>query len=75
MDGFGRMEEEGWGSGARERGGDLAADDAGLPHAGDNHPAAAVKQEPDGMVEAIVEAIDEREDRIRLRLKDLPRER
>ena len=39
--GLGGMQEERGRAGAGERGRDLAADDAGLAHAGDDHPAAA----------------------------------
>ena len=42
VDGFRRMEEPGRGAGARERRGNLAADDAGLAHAGDDHASAAL---------------------------------
>ena len=72
---FGRVEEEGRRAGAGERGGDLPADDARLAHAGDDDAAAAVEQQPDGALEAVVEPIDEREDRGRLGLQDLARER
>jgi len=57
------VEEVGRGAGARERRRDLAADDAGLSHAGDDHAAAALAQDPDRLIESIVEAIDQRQDR------------
>ena len=66
---FGRMEEEGRRAGARQRGGDLAADDARLAHAGDDHAAAALEEEAHRLLEAVIEAIDEREDRGRFCLR------
>src|SRR5712691_6306553 len=69
------MEEERWCAGARERRGDLAADDARFAHAGDDHAPAAVEEDAHRLLEAIVEPIDERQDRGRLGLQDLARER
>ncbi len=47
MDRLGRVQEERRRAGARERRGDLAADDAGLAHAGDDDAAAALAQQLD----------------------------
>ena len=65
------MASAGWrnkagGAGARQRRGNLAADDARLAHAGDDDAAAAVEQELDGALEVAVDAVDEAEDRRRL---------
>ena len=49
-----------------ERRRDLPRDDARLAHAGDDHAAAAVAQQLDGADEALVEALDEREDGVGL---------
>ena len=73
--GFGRVEEEGGRAGARQRRRNLAADDPRLAHAGDDHAAAALEQQPHRLLEALVEALDEREDRGRFRLQHLARER
>ena len=43
MAGLGRMQEEGRRAGAGQRGGDLAADMAGLAQAGDHHAAACAQ--------------------------------
>src|SRR5712691_9411858 len=69
------MEEERGCAGARERRGDLAADDARLAHAGDDHAPAAVEEDAHRLLEAIVEPIDKCQDRGRLGLQDLARER
>ena len=66
VDRLGRVEEEGRRAGARQRRGDLAADDARLAHAGDDDAAAALEQQLDGALEVVVEAIDQAEDRRRL---------
>ncbi len=73
--GLGRVQEEGGRAGARERRGDLAADDARLAHAGDDDAAAAVADQRDGAREALVEPIDERPDGGRLGLQHLAGER
>ena len=72
--GFGGMQEERRRAGAREGRGDLAADDAGLAHAGDDDAAAAVADEHDGAGEPLVEAIDKRQHRGGFGLEDLARE-
>src|SRR5262249_41479628 len=69
------MEEERRGAGAAQRGGDLAADDSRLAHAGEDDAAAALPQQLDGAVELPVETVDEREDRGGFRFEDLARER
>src|SRR5678815_3480703 len=75
VDGFRGMEKEGGSACAGERGRDLPADDARLSHAGDNDAAATVEEQPHRLLEAVVEAIDQRENRRRLGLQDLPRQR
>ena len=60
--GLGRVQEERRRPGARERRGDLARDDAGLAHPGDDDAAAAVAQQVDGAGEPLVHAVDEGED-------------
>ncbi len=56
--------------GARERRGDLPADDSGLAHAREDDAALAVAQEMDGLDESLIEPIDEREDRRGLGVQD-----
>src|SRR5256885_8542771 len=55
------------GAGARERCGQLAADDPGFPHPGDDDAAAAVVQEPHSGIETTVEPVDKRQDGRRFR--------
>jgi len=66
VDRFGRVEEEGWGAGGAEGGGDFLRDDAGFAHAGDDDAAffiAAADDELDGLGEwgghGAVEALGE----------------
>ena len=75
VDGLRRMKKERRRAGAGERGRDLPADDARLAHAGDDDAAAAVEQQPHRALEAVVEAIDQRENGGRLGLQDLARQR
>ena len=72
---FGGMEEECRRARARQRRRDLAADDAGLAHARDDDAPLAFVEHPHGAVEALVEAIDERQDGRGLGLQHLARER
>ena len=72
---FRGMKKERRRAGACERRGDLPADDARLAHAGDDDAPLAFEQHPHGAIEALVEAIDERQDGRGLGLQDLARER
>ena len=72
--GLGGVQEPGRRAGARQRGGDLPADDAGLAHAGDDDAAAAVEEELDGALEVAVDAVDEAEDGGGLGAEHLARE-
>ena len=56
------MQEEGGRAGARQGRGNLAADDSGFPHAGEDHPALAVAEELHRLVEPLVEPLDQGED-------------
>ena len=56
VEGFGGMKKKGWRAGAGEGGGDFAADEAGLAHAGDDDAAFAGEEEIDGVDEGGVEA-------------------
>jgi hypothetical protein len=62
VDRLGRMQEPGGGAGARQRGGDLPADDARLAHAGHDDAAAALEEQCHGALELAVDAIDETQD-------------
>ena len=59
MERFGRVQEEGRRAGARERGGDLPADEARLAHARHDHATAARCQQRHRLLETPVEAGDE----------------
>jgi len=59
--GLGGMDEIGRGSGAGQRGGELAADMARLAHAGDDHPAVAREDDLDRALELLADAGAERE--------------
>ena len=64
VDGFGGVQEPGRRAGARERSGDLPADDARLAHARHDDAAATLEQQLHGLLErSAVEAIDEAENR------------
>jgi hypothetical protein len=67
---FGRMQEDGRGTRAREGRGNLPADDAGLAHACEDDAALAVAEEMDGTDESLIEPIDQREDRRGLGVQD-----
>src|SRR5688572_23738880 len=69
------MQEKCGGARARQRCGNLAADDAGLAHARDDDAPAAFEQELDRLLELLVETVDQREDGVRLRLQDLAGDR
>src|SRR5579859_6971526 len=56
MEGFGGMQEKGWRAGAGKGGGNFAADEAGLAHAGDDDAAFAGEEQIDGADKGIVEA-------------------
>ena len=71
---LGRMQEQRGCPRARQRGGDLPADDARLAHAREDHPATAGAQQLDRLVEPAVDARDQREDRGCLGLENLARE-
>jgi hypothetical protein len=75
VDRFGRMQKEGRRAGARQRRGDLAADDAGLAHAREDDASPAVAEQFDRAREPAVEPLDEREDRVRFGLEHFLRER
>ena len=62
VDRFRRVQKKRRRPGAGQRRGNLSGDDAGFPHARDDHSATAVEQHADGPIEAIVEAIDQRQD-------------
>ena len=70
MNRFGRMQEDGRGTGAREGRGNLPADDSGLAHARKDDAALAVAEEMDGADESLIEPIDQREDRRGLGVQD-----
>ncbi len=72
--GLGRVQEPGRRAGARQGGGDLPADDAGLAHAGHDDPAAALVEHLDGAFEMAVDALDEPQDGGGLDAKHLARE-
>ena len=72
VNGVGRVQEERGRAGARQRRGDLAADDARLAHAGQQHAAAAGGEQIDGGGERGVQAVDQPEDGVGLDAKDLP---
>ena len=54
--------------------GELARDDAGLAHAGDDDAARAVVQQIERALEAVVELRDQAENRLRLGLEDAARQ-
>src|ERR1700722_13125179 len=56
MEGVGGMEEERWGAGAGEGGGNFAGDQAGLAHAGDDYAAFAGEENVGGFLEGVVQA-------------------
>ncbi len=72
---LGRVQEERRRARAGQRGRDLLADHARLAHAGEDHAAAALAEEIDGAIEALVHAFDEREDGRGLGLEYFPGER
>ena len=74
VDRLGRMQEERRGAGAGEGGRDLAADDPGLAHAGDDDPPRAGVEQADRGVEPVVESVRQGAHRGRLGLDDLPRQ-
>ena len=53
-----RMDEGGGLAGGRQRRGDLAADMAGLAHAGDNDAAGRCADQGDGVSEPVTEAVE-----------------
>jgi hypothetical protein len=57
------MQEERGCPGARERRGDLAADDPGLAHPGHDDPAAALEQHLDGAFEVTIDGVDQAQNR------------
>ena len=74
MDSFCRMKKKGRGAGAGQSCRYLAADDARLAHAGDDDSAAAIEQDPDCFLEAVVESIHQGEDGRRFCLQHFFRE-
>ena len=60
--GLGGVQEQGRRAGARQRGRDLPADDAGFAHARDDDAAAALEEHLNGAFEVAVDALDEAED-------------
>ena len=70
--GFPGVDKEGRCAGAREGRRHLACDVAGLAHAGDDHPAAAVQAELAGLVEARVQPRDQAGNRGRLDFQHAP---
>ena len=63
-----RVYKEGRSAGARQRGGDLAADVSGLAHAGYDHAAGATENQATGAREVLVDARHERAQRFGLKL-------
>ena len=59
MKGISRVEEEGWGAGAGEGGGDFASDQAGFAHASDDYATFAGEQDVDGFLEGGIEASED----------------
>ena len=59
---LGRVQEKGGRAGARKGRRDLAADVAGLAHAGNDHAAGACEQHPAGLLEIGAQAFHERSD-------------
>src|SRR5687768_107366 len=75
MERLGRVQKNGRRTGASQRGRDLPADDSRLAHAGDDDLATALEQDADRTFEAVVDALDQRQDRRRFDLKNFSRER
>ena len=71
---LGRMKKQRRSTGARQRGGDLLADDARLAHSGHDNAPFALAQQLHGAVESCVKAVDQRENRGRLGFEDLLRQ-
>ena len=71
VDPLGGMQEDRRHADARERGGDLAADDPRFPHAGYDHAALAPIEQRYRLLESLIQTVDEREDRVRLDLQHL----
>jgi hypothetical protein len=69
------VQEERRRAGARERGRELAADDARLAHAGDDDSSAALAQHAHRALEPLVEPIDEGENGRRFGLQHAARQR
>src|SRR4029453_6122658 len=73
---LGGVQEVRWGSGRREGRRDLASDQPGLAHAGDDHATGAAAEQLDRALEALVELRDETQDGVGLEtehaLGDLP---
>ena len=66
--GLARMHKKRRRAGARQRGGDLAADVPGFPHADDHHAPAALQQQFAGARKSVSDPRAERGDRLRLYL-------
>src|SRR6186713_2430423 len=64
------VQEPGCGARTRQRRCNLAADDAGFAHAGNDDATAAIVEKPDGMLEFLVDAVDETQDGSGLRAED-----
>jgi hypothetical protein len=68
------MEEERRRAGARERRGNLPADDAGLAHPGHDHASPALEEDLERALEVVADPIDQTDDGGRLDLENLARE-
>src|SRR5436309_1182272 len=75
VDRIGGMKKMRGSAGARERGGNLLADDAGLAHSGEDDASPAFLQQIDGAIESLVETLGKREDRGRFGLQNFAGER
>ena len=71
MNSLGRMKKMGRGAGARQRRGDLAADDPGFSHSGRDHTSPTGEEQADRGVEPFIETIDKGENCRGLRLEHL----
>src|SRR5918993_3408883 len=68
------MEKVGRRTSARQRRGNLAADNPGLAHSGHDHAAAALEEQLHGPLEVAVDPVHQAEDRLRFGPKDLARQ-